>query len=433
MTTPPDGQAPESEIKFFPAYFDHHLGCYWVENEQHEFIRINERNLNLRLRDAGYSTDLRRGERLHPLDRRLLQIQQNHSVAYAAPLAGYRKGQYTIEGNSLLVINSPALIVPNAGDWTTLRECLCNMLGEQQVYVYGWLKVALEYLRQNQQGPGQALVLAGEHDCGKSLIQNLFTVLLGSRSAKPYRYMTEQTSFNSELFAAEHLMIEDEPASSDVRIRRKFGSYIKIVTVSETQSFHAKNRPALTLKPFWRLTISVNIEPHNLRILPELEDSLNDKVILLKATKFPMPMPTRTTTERKAFWDKLVSELPAFVDFLLRWDIPTELRSERFGITHYHHPEIRKTLDTVTPEMRMLELIDRTVLKNTPRPWEGTAAELKALLEFAEPKECSTLFDFDSAVGTFLGRLAKHLPNRVEKRGTGNGNRWIIFPRRDEP
>jgi hypothetical protein len=188
----------------------------------------------------------------------------------------------------------------------------------------------------------------------------------------------------------------------------------------------------LTLKPFWRLTISVNIEPHNLLILPELDESLEDKVILLKATKFPMPMPTRTPTERKAFWDKLVGELPAFVDFLLTWDIPTEKRSERFGITHYHHPEIRKTLDAVLPEMRMLELIDRTVLCGKSAPWEGTAAELQAMLQNAEPVEASALFDFDSAAGTYLGRLAKNVANRVQKRGTGSGNRWVIHPPRNE-
>ena len=148
------------------------------------------------------------------------------------------------------MINSPALIEPQPGSWQTLNLVFSNMLGPQTDYVYGWLKVALEYLRENKRGPGQALVLAGEHDTGKSLIQNLFTQLLGGRSAKPYRYMTEQTSFNSELFAAEHLVIEDKPASSDLRIRRKFGSYIKIVTVDETQSFHAKNRPALTLDRF---------------------------------------------------------------------------------------------------------------------------------------------------------------------------------------
>jgi hypothetical protein len=431
MATPNDDRIIQPAEGIFPAYYDHNLGCYWFENERGEYIRINDRSLQLRLRDAGFSREPNRNEELSPVERETLHIQQSHSVDYAAPLAGYRKGLYLTEGHRILVINSPVLIAPQPGSWATLDLVLSNLLGQQTLYAYGWLKVALEFLRDNKRGPGQTLVLAGEHDCGKSLVQNLVTVLLGGRSAKPYRYMTEQTSFNSELFAAEHLMIEDEPASSDLRTRRKFGSYIKVVTVSETQSFHAKNRPALTLRPFWRLTISVNIEPHNLLILPELDDSLEDKVILLKATRSPMPMPTRTPGERTAFWDTLVRELPAFVDFLLKWDIPEEKRSERFGITHYHHPEIRTAIDAIAPETRMLELIDRTVLRGRSAPWEGTAAELQTVLEAAEPEEARALFDFVSAAGTYLGHLAKNAPNRVQKRGTGTGNRWTIHPPRD--
>ena len=76
----------------------------------------------------------------------------------------------------------------------------------------------------------------------------------------------------------------------------------------------------------------MNIEPHNLLILPELDDSIEDKLILLKATKSPMPMPTRTPGERKAFWEILVGELPAFVDFLLTWNIPEKKRSERLAL-----------------------------------------------------------------------------------------------------
>jgi hypothetical protein len=430
-TTPNDSPIEDAATGIFPAYYDHNLGCYWFEDERGEFIRINDKGLSLRLRRGGFSRDTDRDEELSPHDQQILQIQDNHSVAYAAPLAGHRKGLYPIEGQRILVINSPTLIKPQPGSWQTLDFVLSNLLGQQTVYVYGWLKVALEFLRENQRGPGQALVLAGEHNCGKSLLQNLITRLLGGRSAKPYRYMTEQTAFNSELFTAEHLMIEDEPASSDLRTRRKFGSYIKIVTVDETQSFHAKNRPALTLKPFWRLTISVNIEPHNLLILPELDESIEDKVILLKATKFPMPMPTHTPTKQKAFWDKLISELPAFVDFLLKWEIPEEMRSERFGITHYHHPEIRKAIDAVSPEMRMLALVDRTVFCGKTTPWEGTAAELQIFLELAETEESHKLFGYDSAAGSYLGRLAKKVANRVQKRSTGSGNHWVIHPPRN--
>ena len=62
-------------------------------------------------------------------------------------------------------------------------------------------------------------------DSGKSRLQNLITPLLGGRVANPYHYMTGKSNFNSELFGAEHLMIEDEPASTRIEARRNTGSH----------------------------------------------------------------------------------------------------------------------------------------------------------------------------------------------------------------
>ena len=50
------------------------------------------------------------------------------------------------------------------------------------------------------------------------------------------------------------------------------------------------------------------------------------------------------------FWQRLIDELPAFLDFLLQWEIPRELISERFGIRHFHHREILQAIDNLAPE-----------------------------------------------------------------------------------
>ena len=63
------------------------------------------------------------------------------------------------------------------------------------------------------------------------MLQNILTVILGGRAAKPYQFMTGGTGFNSDMFGAEHLMIEDESPSTDMRARRAFGAQIKNMTV----------------------------------------------------------------------------------------------------------------------------------------------------------------------------------------------------------
>jgi hypothetical protein len=255
---------------------------------------------------------------------------------------------------------------------------------------------------------------------------------LGGRSTKPHRYMNGDTDFNGDLFGCEHLMIEDEEASTDIRARRNFGTKIKEITANETHSCHAKYRPAISLSPFWRLSISVNDEPENLMILPPIDESLEDKLIILKAKKHSMPMPTETDEERQIFIATLQAELPHFIAFLLDFEVPAELRSQRYGITHYQHPEILEALGTLAPETKLLDLID-TALFHSPAPgvWEGSAAELERLLtKEGGPvrREALQLFSFSAACGTYLGRLQKTHPQRINHVHTRKGNCWQICP-----
>jgi hypothetical protein len=58
--------------------------------------------------------------------------------------------------------------------------------------------------------------------------------------------MSGATAFNGNLFEAEHLMIEDDVGSFDIRARRHFGAYLKQFTANEGVQHHAKNRQAMT-------------------------------------------------------------------------------------------------------------------------------------------------------------------------------------------
>ncbi len=277
----------------------------------------------------------------------------------------------------------------------------------------------------------QLLVLAGIHDCGKSLLQNLITLIFGGRAARPYQFMSGLTPFNSDLFEAEHLMIEDEQASYDIRSRRNFGAQLKNITATEWQRCHAKNRVAISLAPFWRLSMSVNDEPENLMVLPPIDDSIEDKIIILRAAKTSMSMPTATLEQRSAFWQKLEGELPAFLDYLTQWEIPQKLSSERFGIAHFHHPAILQTRDNLAPEFRLLRLIDDELFDNYENgpSWEGSAEQLERSLCGDGSKcrhEARKLFTFNTACGVYLARLAKKHPERFEYIRSSSGRTWRI-------
>jgi len=419
----------------FQAYYDTAQKCYWIENARNSWIEVNETGLKRHLRACGVSPNCPDRKIVSPLDLKLIHLQKHHDVAYAGPLSGHPKGIHEICGNRILVTSSPRLIEPKEGQFPLIERVLNNLFEDQLPYMFGWLKVSLAQLRSQQHRPGQMLAMAGEGGSGKSLCQEFITVLLGGRVAKPYRYMSAETPFNGDLFGAEHLMIEDEIASTDMRTRRNFGARIKEFTVGLTQSCHSKNRPAITLTPFWRLTISLNDEPENLLILPPLDDSLVDKIILLKADKKALPKPTGTNAQRKAVWDELMNQLPAFVWYLEHWEIPLELKSERFGIRHFQHPDLVKTIETFAPEMRLIALIDAELFKGpVTSAWSGTAEQLeRALMNSPSAYEARRLLDWNNAAGTYLGRLAKKYPERVEAERDGNKRTWNITTARNEP
>jgi hypothetical protein len=403
-------------IKLPEFYYDDRTATtiFWLRTTDGEFARMSEMALRRHLKLARFGINKDGGR---DIDRLINECQMTRRVAYAGPLAGHRVGAFDGEGGRVLVTKPPTLITPAAGDWRLLQQIIDGMLiddaGDQRPYLFGWYKFGLECLYSGHNYPGQMMVIAGEADSGKTLLQDITTALFGGRTGKPYQSMTDRTQFNSDLFGAEHLRIDDEAASTDLRARRHFGAILKQITASNTQRWHGKNKDALMLSPFWRLMTSLNDEDENLMVLPPLDESLQDKIILLRARRHPMPMPADSPAQKIEFWRCLQREFPAFIYFLLNWTVPKALRSKRYGITHYHHPALLQALQDMAPEMRLWSLINdpEHFFSDDVRSWSGTSTELERLFEGSHLT--SKLFTWSNACGVYLGRLAKKFPARV--------------------
>jgi len=413
------------------AYYDPAKKVFWIRNNRQLWIEISEGGFRRHLKASGVSPVKPEGAFVSAVDATLVQTQLERDVSYAGALAGYKTGVHDISGNRVLVTTSPRFIAPREGGFPILENILLGLFGaEQHPYFLLWWKLAIETVRSGRHRPGQAVAIAGPGGCGKSLVQNIITETLGGRSVKPFRYMYGTTDFNADLFTCEHLMIEDEVAASDIRSRRNFGSRIKEVCVNITQSCHAKGRQALTLTPVWRLTITLNSEPENLQILPPVDESIADKLMLFKGHAQEMPMPSATNEEKAAFWCAIMAELPAFVHYLEQLSIPAGMMDQRYGVRHYHHPDILGALDDMAPETRLLNLID-SELFGTPAAgtWEGTAEDLEArLVGGATGWRARKLLDWSNAVGTYLSRLETRHPDRFARHRTNSSRKWLISP-----
>ena len=162
--------------------------------------------------------------------------------------------------------------------------------------------------------------------------------------------------------------------------------------------------------------------------------------MIFRAKRGAMPMPTASAAEREAFWKRLTGELPTFLHHLVKMEIPAELRSERFGVVHYLHPEILRMLDDVAPETRLLALLDAVlfdsgkadsahVVVKKHDQYEGTAEQIASMLTSnysGYEHEARRLLSWNNACGTYLGRLAKRMPERIQQARTADSRIWRI-------
>jgi len=425
------------------VYFDAGRERYLVEDAEGRWLNLSEKSARLHLRGAGLSDrPVKKGE-LSPIEECLLAFQRERNVDWAGEIAGYAAGVREMCGARVLVTKGPRIPEPVEGNWDTLRALIEAVLGcdggVQVTHFLGWLKVGYEALRAGTFQPGQAVALCGPHGCGKSFLQHVVTAVLGGRSGRPHQLMSGGTGFNADLLRAEHLVLEDEQPSTDIRARRAFGSALKAIVANETQRLHAKHRDAIPVRALWRLTISLNDEPENLLVLPPVDESIADKVMLFRCRKTELPMPTSTGAEQAAFRARVEAEVPAMLAELLGWDVPADMRSERYGVKHYHQPDILATLNEMAPEFRLLALLDAVLfapgvcgpVPGTPRDeyaWTAEALESALTSTYSGCEhEARRLLSWSGACGTYLGRLARKRPDRVVSARTATSRAWRIL------
>lgn len=278
------------------------------------------------------------------------------------------------------------------------------------------------------------LLLVGAKDDGKSRLQHfIITPALGGRSANPAEWLLGDGGFNSECFGAEHLLMEDTPASQKRDERQRFKQRLKGVAVNDEHRYHEKGRPAVTLRPIWRLSMSLNDSPDDLAMLPPPSSDWTEKSLMLSTAR-PSYLPG--TNEERARWRKaLADEMPAFLHYLLNeYEIPPEYAGHRFGVMSYESPKIRQQLEDASPAAEVWDCIE------TLAPWKtfgggggnffkGKLHEIETMLVDAPGvgDSLSRLLK-KHALSFLLRSLANEKPSRITRSRSGDSGRfWLLW------
>jgi phage/plasmid primase-like uncharacterized protein len=423
-----------------PLIYDAGRATWWVKNTREEFIVAGESGARRQLKANGLSSRQGKDDNLSPLDAEMVRLLREDNVDHAGPVAGWPVGIHSMGGRRVLVTSASAPLPRGPGDGSTLLEIIRRMLGDEQGSRFLlWLLCARRRLQTRKWHPLPAVAFVGPRACGKSYAQHIITLMLGGRSAKPAQYLQGGTPFNGDLFGAEHLSFEDESAKCDGPSRRHLGEQIKAMLFCRQVQCHAKHRQGITLEPIWALSFSINDEPEHLMVLPTIDDSLSDKILLLQCEHHPRPVPEG---EEETQWLTRLAreELPAIADMLDRMrpeDFPAQFRNTRTICAGWQNPDVMAKISDLSPETQLLGQIDDTLFagKPVPMPWTGTAEQLSRELRSGPCSQgANKLLAWPTACGVYLGRLAKQKPNRVaqaERRPRDGGKqlrRWTINP-----
>jgi hypothetical protein len=425
-----------------PDYFYAQSERFLVRNPAGRWLALSASSYKRILASRGISTKRGNGEVMSEGDHVIIQTQLENDIARYGPLCGRNAGFYVENSIRHLVTESMNLIEPHQGNAPVIFALIRGLLKDEsnadnsnaQVHTFcGWLQSSVRALRAGRFVQDQALAIAGPKDCGKSLVQHhIITPCLAGRAVNGEKFFLRGNDFNSDLYRAEHITMDDCQASTKISDRLAFGAKLKGATVgSAVGDLHGKGKDGVAIRPWWRVSVTVNDDPEALLVLPPLNADIADKIILLKARQFEMPMPTRNQEEREKFAAAIRAEIPAFLHFLLHeYEIPEQFRDpRRYGVATYHHPELVELLDGLSPEKELLDLIDTTLFDDPASvAIRISADDLENKIRNRHPYRANKLFWHSQACGKYLHRLSNKHPDRIDKNATNKGKLWRISP-----
>ena len=368
-------------------YFD---GSSYFLPDETGYKHLGREDTILHLRSIGFAHRTAQNVELSPCEVALHRLQIEHRVDFAGPICGRPPGFWQEGIATILCTQGPCIIEPKQGDSAPIMSLLASLFGKgrdhhfntQLLTFCGWLQHARNALRAHQQHmPGQALALVGPQDCGKSLLQSLITLAIGGRETDPSLPLVKGNDFNSDLWKAEHLRLGDEELVEDGRGgTRLLRERIKKLVTADLYPLHGKYKDAKSARPIWRLTLSSNDDSESISVLPPPADSFFDKIIYLQCYAPATPYHDGSEDARKAFWQRLVDALPAFLYELENLELPHKLRASRFFVKEFHHPHIVDLIASGSPVASLGDLLLSVIKNNDGEPLQGTASEIYSIL-----------------------------------------------------
>lgn len=400
---------------------------YHIEQESGNFITAakEEAFLDLQARHE-LSNQRMRGEVLSEANKALHQVQTVKRVESAVPYVYNKNVIVNFEGKRYFNTSRITPLAPNdkskkwGEDFPFIAEWAEGMFGKEQLpWEQSWLAYAYQSFLNGTPKKGHCHIMVGPSNCGKTMWNTKLLATIFGGHIKCSEYLVGKTEFNDHLFENGLWTVDDEAGASG-ESHVKFSSKIKEFVANDTFVVNAKFKKSGRVSWCGRLSITCNNDPMSMRMLPDLDMSTRDKLMVFNCEKF--------SGFYEGWLDVMLKELPYFCAWLRDYKIPDDHKDFRFGVKAYLSPVIEALSHADGRYSHIVELLEifRDSQLEKGEEWVGTCSELLKHLSKVTGVEILLRDVNPKKLGWGLKHMvSKGLPwlKRDDKKGV---YRWII-------
>lgn len=201
--------------------------------------------------------------------------------------------------------------------------------------------------------PGQAVIVAGKTGRGKTLLAHGIVGASVGGAADGSDFLVGSEQWTSEVLRKALITVDDDTVGDDVAKHRAFTTKLKKLVANAQAVYNKKHGSAGRVEWMGRVFITCNLDPESMRLLPDLSQSNEDKLMMFLAGD-GIDLPDKNT-----LGDILAKEMPQYLRWLLEWRVPAWLLAgdERFWVRPFHHPHLSEAAASNGVVSNVLEML----------------------------------------------------------------------------
>jgi hypothetical protein len=398
-------------------------GTYWRKMEDGQWFAWQREDFKMYLQvHHKLDTTKRKGMAVSELAEVMQAVHDTKRVDAVRPYVYFPDGPLTIDGERVLNpctvrVVPPAPLDPDMTEvpwgvgfpWISkfLEVFFPNTIVRERFLA--WLQRAYVYAYRLEPVPGQVLLIAGDVTRGKSLLSTVIVSQLLGGSVDASSFFLGEERFTGHIWTKPLLTIDDTVPNTSSMRNIRYTAMLKKVVATGNHNYEQKFKDAGPIVWFGRVIVTLNTDPDSLRLLPSLDMSNADKIMMLVCNMdkvFPLEFP-----ERSVLAKMIAKEIPYLGRWLMNWTMPEHCRgTSRMGVAPYHDKTLVATSIHEGEAFNFMEVLQlfliryRKVFPERDK-WKGSVSKL--VLEMGEDEGLRPLLSryTPNGIARFLGQL----------------------------